>query len=119
MIHDKNIKDMTGKFLELGHIVAVRYEWNSYVGVIRMSGLCSEGARRHTFASPHSINHHTYQILGHIDSNHPDWNEDVWKWYNSEDMTCPVRIRVYDNCKINETSFRKMKINKLKERIKK
>lgn len=46
MIHDKKIKDMTGKFLELGHIVAVRYVWNSYVGIVRMSGLCSEGAKR-------------------------------------------------------------------------
>ena len=118
MIHDRNIKDMTGKFLELGHIVAVRYVWNSYVGVIRMSGMCSEGARRHSFNSPHSLERHTYQVIGHVDANHPDYNEDVWKWYNSEDMNCPIKITVYDNVKIDETPFRKSKIKKIMDKIK-
>ena len=118
MIHDRNIKDMTGKFLELGHIVAVRYVWNSYVGVIRMSGMCHEGARRHSFNSSHSLERHTYQVIGHMDVNHPDYNEDVLKWYNSENMDCPIRIRVYDNVKIDETPFRKSKIKKIMDKIK-
>ena len=118
MIHDRNIKDMTGKFLELGHIVAVRYVWNSYVGIIRMSGMCWEGAKRHCFNSPHQLERHTYQVIGHVDPNHTDYNEDVWKWYNSEDMNCPIKITVYDNVKIDETPFRKNKINKIIDKIK-
>ena len=118
MIHDRNIKDMTGKFLELGHIVAVRYVWNSYVGVIRMSGMCSEGAKRHCFFSPHQLERHTYQVIGHVDKNHPDYNEDVYNWYYSETMNCPIRIRVYDNVKIDETPFRKSKIKKIMDKIK-
>jgi hypothetical protein len=118
MIHDKKIKDMTGKFLELGHIVAVRYEWNSYVGVIRMSGMCWEGAKRHCFFGPHDINHYTYQVLGHVDREHPDYNEDIHTWYFSEDGKCPIKIRVYDNMRTNEVPFRKMKIKKLRDKIK-
>ena len=99
MIHDLNIKDMNGKFLELGHIVAVRYVWNSYLGVVRMSGLTSEGAKRHAFFPPHSLKQeHTYQIVGHIDKNHIDYNEDILNWYNSEDnIDSPVKITVYEN----------------------
>ena len=118
MVHDRNIKDMKGKLLEIGHIVAVRYVWNSYVGVIRMSGMCAEGARRHSFNSPHSLERHTYQVLGHVDKYHPDYNQDVWDWYNSEDIPCPIRITVYDNVKIDETPFRKSKIEKIKEKLK-
>ena len=119
MIHDKNIKDMTGKLLEIGHIVAVRYVWNSYVGVIRMSGMCATGAKRHAFFSPHSIEkQHTYQVVGHVDKNHPDYNQDIWDWYNSEDMVCPIRFTVYDNVKIDETPFRKQKIKKIMDKIK-
>ncbi len=118
MIHDKNIKDMTGKLLELGHIVAVRYVWNSYVGVIRMSGMCSEGAKRYAFCSPHSLEkNNTYQVIGHIDKNHSDYNEDVWNWYNSEDLPCPIKITVYDNVKVDETPFRKQKIEKIKQKM--
>ena len=119
MIHDRKIKDMTGKFLELGHIVAVRCVWNSYVGVIRMSGLSHEGSERHSFCSPHRLeNKHTYQIIGHVDSNHIDYNEDALKWYNSENIVCPITIRVYDNCKVDETPFRGIKMKKIKDKIK-
>jgi len=118
MIHDRKIKDMTGKFLELGHIVAVRYIWNSYIGVIRMSGMCHEGAKRHYFYSPHSLERHTYQIIGHMDKEDPDYNENVYNWYMTEDIKCPIRITVYDNCETKEVQFRKMKIKKLKDKIK-
>jgi hypothetical protein len=91
--------DMDGKCIEFGHIVAVRYVWNSYVGVARMKGLCSESQSIcRAFSSPHSYSDTaTYQILGHIDSSHKDYNEDVLNWYNSDEGECPVPIRIYDN----------------------
>jgi len=98
----KSIADMNNnKILEDGHIVAVRYVWNSYVGEVnfKFGGLCSTGAKRHAFFSPHTLKpEHTYQIIGHINPNHIDYNKDVLDWYNSEDenCTCPVEITVYN-----------------------
>lgn len=96
----KPILDIDGKEVELGHIVAVRYVWNSYVGIVRIGGLSlHEGALRHCgAASFHSLEHDkTYQILGHITPGHKDYNKDVITWHNSEHGICPIRIRVYDN----------------------
>ncbi len=90
--------DMTGKNIGFGHIVAVRYVWNSYVGVARFKGLCSEGSERFAFFSPHSYEDYaTYQILGHADKDHKDYNEDVMNWYKLEEGDCPIKIRVYEN----------------------
>jgi hypothetical protein len=100
----KGVCDMnTGRDLENGHIVAVRYVWNSYVGEVnyKFGGLCATGARRHAFWSPHSLKpESTYQILGHVDKEHPDYNQDILDWYKSEDENtkCPLEITVYKNC---------------------
>lgn len=94
------ILDMTGKKIQLGHIVAVRYVWNSYVGEITMCGLAATGAMKHAFRSPHKIEpQFTYQILGHVDPKHVDFNQEVFDWYRSEDeeYLCPVKVTVYDN----------------------
>lgn len=92
---------MTGKKIEAGHIVAVRYGWNSYVGVMtQFRGLQLAGAAsRFAGAAPyHSINPEaTYQVLAHTSPNHPDYDYEVNKWYYSEDGECPVNIRVYEN----------------------
>lgn len=102
----KDVKDhFTGKALEIGHIVAVRYVWSSYVGIIRLQGLSLwESAKRFAGAAPyHSLeNDKTYQILGHVNSSHVDYNEAVFKWLNSSEGDCPVNIRVYENMKILE-----------------
>jgi len=117
MIHDKNIKDINDKLLELGHIVAVRYVWNSYVGVIKMGGMYSIGAKRFAFNSPHSIeDKHTYQIIGHTEREHKDYNEDVYNWYISETMNCPVKIGVYDIDRY-KLEIRKDKLKQLKNKI--
>lgn len=93
--------DMDGKEINFGHIVAVRYVWNSYVGVARLKGLCSEGAKRHAFFSPHSYEDSaTYQIIGHMDKNHQDFKQDVFNWFMQEEGDCPVQIKVYDNMKV-------------------
>jgi len=93
----EKIDDINGKELENGHIIAVRYVWNSYVGEIRNGTLCATGANRHVFFSPHSIEKiHTHQILSHIDKNHPDYNKECSDWYNNEEGNCPVKIRVYE-----------------------
>ena len=103
MKYYKGFVDMnSGKPLENGHIVAVRYVWNSYVGQIAKPcgtyQLHATGALRHAFNSPHTlISEHTYQIIGHVDKNHIDYNEDVYLWYMSEDMNCPIKITVYQN----------------------
>lgn len=92
------LQDMDGKIIGFGHIIAVRHVWNSYVGVARMKGLCAEGAKRHAFFSPHPYrDKETYQILGHMDKTHADYNEDVYKWFTKEKGECPVKIRIYDN----------------------
>lgn len=89
----------TGKPIETGHIVAVRYVWNSYIGEVRDRGLCSTGACRHAFFSPHTLKKTTtYQIIGHTNKEHIDYNEDVFNWYKSETGDCPIKITVYDNC---------------------
>lgn len=93
---------MFKKELEDGHICAVRYVWNSYVGEInfKRGGLCPTGAKRHAFMGVHQIEQkNTYQIIGHTDINHNDFNQDVFDWYNSETKgyKCPVDIHVYDN----------------------
>ena len=99
----KRPKDMFGKTIELGHIVAVRYCWNSYVGEIGFSWLHATGAKRHAFFSPHGYDKKaTYQILGHVDKNHKDYNEGVLNWYKSEKGKCPIKITVYDNIKNND-----------------
>jgi len=92
------LKDMDGKKIESGHIVAVRYVWNSYVGVARMKGLCAESPSvERAFFSPHSYSDTaTYQILGHMDSSHKDYNEDVLSWYKSDGGQCPIKIRIYN-----------------------
>lgn len=103
----KGLVDMnTNTPIEDGHIVAVRYVWNSYVGEInfRFGGLYATGAKRHAFYSPHSIQKFTtYQIIGHINENHKDYNEEVLNWYKSEDgeFECPVKLTIYENMKIN------------------
>lgn len=102
----------TGKPLEDGHIVVVRYVWNSYVGEInyRKGGLLATGALRHAFFSPHSLKlEHTYQIVGHIDKNHIDYNQGVLDWYKNEEGDCPVEITVY----YDKNQIRKSKINKI------
>lgn len=95
---EESIKDIDGKELKLGHIVAVRYSWNCYIGSVSLNGLRSTGAMRFAFFSPHSIkNTYTYQILGHIKDNDPDFNQEVFDWFRSEEGDCPIKIRVYDN----------------------
>lgn len=91
--------DNTGKQIEFGHILAVRYVWNSYIGVARIKGLCAESKSiSKAFFSPHSYSDEaTYQILGHVDESHNDFNKVVFDWYNSDDSNCPVKITVYDN----------------------
>lgn len=94
------IKDMTGRVLENGHIVVVRYCWNSYAGVIRNNKLSLyEGAERFKGASPyHDLKStYTYQILGHVDTNHKDFKQEICDWLKSEDGDCPTKITVYDN----------------------
>lgn len=94
---------MFGRELKDGQIVAVRYVWNSYIGVIRsLRGLSlHEGAKRHWgFAPFHSIEpKHTYQIIGHTDPENELFNPAVFDWFTSEDenYSCPVKIQVYDN----------------------
>lgn len=92
---------MNGSVIESGHIVAVRYVWNSYVGVARPRGLCAESPDiNFAFFSPHSWNQAaTYQIVGHSEKSHPDYNHDVYLWYYhgySPDQ-CPVKLKIYDS----------------------
>lgn len=99
-----NFQDMNGKFMEIGHIVAVRYVWNSYVGVIGLNGLLSTGALRHAFFSPHELKRTaTYQIIGHRDESHKDYNKAVYDWYYDEKNTsdCPVELNIYKNVDVD------------------
>lgn len=91
------IKDLDGRVLELGHIVGVRYVWNSYVGEVTMKGLSATGSIEHAFFGPHSFNDDaTYQVFGHTNENHPNFNLDVLKWYKDNiPSKCPVEIRLY------------------------
>ena len=92
------MKDMDGKNIDFGHIVAVQYVWNSYVGVARMRGLCAESPSiERAFFSPHRYDDKaTYQILGHVDKSHKDYNEDVLNWYKSDNVECPIKIKIYE-----------------------
>lgn len=110
------MKDIFNKEMEIGHIVAVRYNWNSYVGVFRTNGLSMrELAQKHwAMADCHPIElKNTHQILGHIDVNHSDFNKDVYEWAYSEDekVKCPVDIHVYKT----KEEIRKLKIESLWE----
>lgn len=97
--------DCTGLDIESGHIVAVRYCWNSYVGVIRYNSTnaayvldMKNGAKRFRCAAQggfHSLGEHTYQILGHSDIGHKDYSEDVFNWWKSEVGECPIEIIIY------------------------
>lgn len=92
--------DMDGNKIEFGHILAVRYSWNSYVGVARCKGLCAESKDiDKAFFSAHKYSDNaTYQIIGHVDKTHNDYNENVHNWYFSENSgNIPVKLRVYDN----------------------
>lgn len=95
----KKIIDIDGREIELGHIVAVRYVWNSYVGVARLKGLCAESPSiQRAFFSPHSYDDTaTYQILGHMDKKHKDYNQDVLNWYFADNGECPIKIRIYES----------------------
>jgi hypothetical protein len=90
--------DMDGKEIEAGHIVAVRYVWNSYAGIVTPLRGLDVGGRFHVMDDKA-----TYQILGHESESHNDYNPDIAKWIK-EYMTerkpteCPIKIRVYDNC---------------------
>ncbi len=88
--------DMNGKTLEIGHICAVRYCWNSYIGIVTMRGLYV-GNRFHLLEPDK-----TYQIIGHENKSHADFNQDVLTWTNKylkglKRDECPVKITVYDN----------------------
>lgn len=94
-------KDMTGKTIEVGHIVAVRYVWNSYVGEIGINGLHATGCKDLAFNSPHTLKStSTHQILGHTDPAHPDYNAEIHNWYAWIGGECPIRITVYDNVEL-------------------
>lgn len=99
MKHNHNLpKDIDGNQLELGHIVAVRYVWNSYAGLITMKGLFV-GYNYHDIQD-----HHHYQILGHENEDHKDYDEKISKWLTKhheykKSVDCPIKIRVYDNMK--------------------
>jgi hypothetical protein len=92
--------DMFGKPIYEGHIVAVRYAWNSYAAPIFFFG---HGFKLMVTTSPngHSIEGNaTYQIIGHWDEGHPDYNAEVKQWIiNKHKGDCPVKIHVYDNVK--------------------
>lgn len=94
MNHD--LTDIDGRRIELGHILAVRYVWNSYVGEVTLRGLFVG----HTYHLLRGDGAH-YQIIGHADEAHPDYRKDVSDWlakyYSGNYPECPVRIRVYEN----------------------
>lgn len=97
---ETGLKDMFNKNIEFGHIVAVRYCWNSYAGVIRPKGLSlGEFAERFLGAALfHQLDDKaTYQILGHIEKSHTDFNPEILKWIKSETGECPIKIKVYSN----------------------
>lgn len=95
-------KDMDGKKIDDGHLLVVRYAWNSYVGIMRNMCRLSlwEGAKRHAGAAPyHEFDpEYTYQIIGHENPQHPDFNPLTFDWWTSEesDYNCPIKIRVYE-----------------------
>lgn len=100
----KIVDTFSGKPIRDGHLLAIRYNWNSYVGEVRRDWFYATGSLRLAHF-PHSIDGEAgaYQIIGHADKNDEDYNEEVFKWYNSEDeYDCPVKIKIYDNQKENK-----------------
>lgn len=100
----------SGKPLENGHIVAVRYVWNSYVGEIsrynETAQLHASGAKRHTFNSPHDLKPiHTYQIISHINPLHEDYIKGVSDWYMNEEGGLPIELTIYHNTEGYETDL--------------
>ena len=95
-------KDMDGTDIREGHIIAVRYVWNSYVGVIRyvQSGFklsLHESKEHGGFAPFHDIdNKGTYQVLGHIEESDSDYSEIILKWFKNGNGKCPVHIKIYE-----------------------
>jgi len=61
--------------------------------------LHATGALRFAFFSPHPIDGKAgaYQIIGHMQEDHPDYSEAVYKWYKSEEGDCPVKFMIYSN----------------------
>ncbi len=107
LLKEKNNKftDIDGKELQSGHIVAVRYSYNSYVGVVRSGRLSMhEGHKKnYGYAPYHDIKkQYTYQILGHVDNEHRDFNQNAFDWFTKEQVELKERIRVYDNCNNNK-----------------
>lgn len=101
------LQDMFGDQIHNGHICAVRYVWNSYVGVVRFIDFAFRLSLHETslrfagVASTHPIeSKNTYQILGHIDPTHKDYNQDVIRWLYSEDGECPIKIEIYKDFNI-------------------
>lgn len=89
------LQDIDGNIIEQGHILAVRYVWNSYAGEVTMKGLYVGGRY-------HDLNDKShYQIIGHTNKEHKDYRQDVYDWlqeyYTGKYPECPVKIRVYDN----------------------
>lgn len=91
------IYDIDKKEIEIGHILAVRYVWNSYAGTVSIRGLDVGGRYHQLDPKAH------YQILGHQDGNHPDFRQDVFEWVERYKKSldgkygeCPVKIRVYE-----------------------
>lgn len=97
-MEDHNLLDIDGKKIQLGHIVVVRYIWNSYAGEVTVKGLYVGGRYHQMKDTAH------YQIIGHSDKDHKDYREDVSLWLNSyyqnENQECPVKIRVYEDATV-------------------
>lgn len=87
---------MFNKPLEDGHIVAVRYVWNSYIGVMRLGGLMlTEGHSRFFSGAPmHAWDSQaTYQILGHMSSSHDDYDHEVFSGSTMEKVSAHLRLK--------------------------
>lgn len=90
--------DLDGREIELGHVLAVRYAWNSYAGIVAINGLSFKNSVHGGFAEFHPLSKTaTYQILGHEDPEHKDYNKMVIKWLTEKDHEPPIKIRVYEN----------------------
>jgi hypothetical protein len=90
------LQDIDGRKIEQGHILAVRYVWNSYAGEVTMKGLYVGGRYHDLDDKAH------YQIIGHTNKDHEDYRKDVYDWLQKyysgkKHPECPVKIRVYDN----------------------
>lgn len=103
------MKDLTNKTIENGHILAVRYAWNSYVGVVadgvnKKALVLTKGANRFRGAAPYHdlTGNNIYQIVGHVDVTHKDYIEKTAKWFLSEKGNSPFVLRVYDFVLVEE-----------------